>query len=193
VKKVVGTSSLLIAFVLMVACTPNQEAANDSIMVLTQEGFGAAVNLPEETAEPTLEVRVETLSRSEPTEETAPTIMPTQIPATAVPVQRNNISSNEIEVAQTNACTLRTDWQTYIVSSGDTLSSLAVATRSTTAELVAANCLANANNIVVGQRLYVPNQPIIPVPPTPTYIPNTPVPQPIYTITPTGEWGIGRL
>lgn len=57
------------------------------------------------------------------------------------------------------SCTPRTDWPTYQVVSGDTVSSLALRTDTTIEALVAANCLANANQLSVGQVLRVPKTP----------------------------------
>jgi LysM repeat protein len=77
-----------------------------------------------------------------------------------------------------SACRPRTDLVTYRVSSGDSLSSIAVRTRSTVAELVEWNCLANANMIVVGMVLQVREQA---TPPTATF---TPTPAFTATFTP---------
>ena len=52
-------------------------------------------------------------------------------------------------------------WIPYIVESGDSLSLLAIQTDSTIEELVAYNCLANADDIAVDQTIYVPHQPVI--------------------------------
>lgn len=59
-------------------------------------------------------------------------------------------------------CILRTDWPTYTVSRGDTLSGIARRTSSTVAELTAANCLSDANLLFAGQVLYVPRLPGVP-------------------------------
>lgn len=61
-------------------------------------------------------------------------------------------------------CTPRTTWIAYRVQPGDSLSILASRTGTTTATLVNANCLANANQISVGQLLYLPRIPDTPVP-----------------------------
>ena len=80
-------------------------------------------------------------------------------------------------------CTPRGDWTIiYSVVAGDTLGSIAARTNSTTGELAAGNCLANPNNIVVGQQLRVPRVPSAPPPPTatrtPTVTPTSVTPQP---------------
>jgi LysM repeat protein len=66
-------------------------------------------------------------------------------------------------------CSIRTDWLTYGVISGDTLSSIAVRSGTTTDALFAANCLGNADQLSVGQILRVP---AIPSP----LVTNTPIP-----------------
>src|SRR5690606_18032324 len=68
-------------------------------------------------------------------------------------------------------CTPRTSWPTITVVQGDTLFNIALRVGSTVDELVAANCLANANTITTGQRLYVPS-----VPPPPPVKTATPLP-----------------
>lgn len=56
----------------------------------------------------------------------------------------------------TAQCVPRTDWATHTVQRGETLYRIAQRYRTTTAALVQANCLANANRIFTGQRLRVP-------------------------------------
>lgn len=77
-------------------------------------------------------------------------------------------------------CVPRTDWvYTYVIQSGDTLFSIAQRFGLTLAQLQSGNCIANANQIFVGQVLRVP----FPPPPPP----NTPIPP---SATPT-KGGIG--
>ncbi len=60
-------------------------------------------------------------------------------------------------IGETQAqCQPRTDWGTYVVVRGDTLSRIARRFGATVASLTSGNCLANANRIYVGQRLRVP-------------------------------------
>lgn len=66
------------------------------------------------------------------------------------------------------SCTPRSDWQTYQVAAGDTISSLALRTDTTIEALVVGNCLSNANQISVGQTLRVPKTPRV----LPTNTPN---------------------
>lgn len=57
-------------------------------------------------------------------------------------------------------CFPRTDWtQLYTVAAGDTLGKIATLVGSTVAALQQGNCLVDANQIVVGQKLRVPNLP----------------------------------
>lgn len=60
------------------------------------------------------------------------------------------------------ACVVRSDWGVYTVVAGDTLSSIAQRSNTTTAILLQANCLANANVIRVGQVIRVPSTPLPP-------------------------------
>jgi LysM repeat protein len=57
-------------------------------------------------------------------------------------------------------CNPRNDWLLYTVQPGDALSSIAARSGTTIDALVEANCLANANLIIVGQKLRVPNVPL---------------------------------
>lgn len=55
-----------------------------------------------------------------------------------------------------DACTPRTDWDTYTIVAGDTLFDIAQRFGTTVADLAAANCLEDTNLIFEGQSLYVP-------------------------------------
>jgi heat shock protein HslJ/LysM repeat protein len=59
--------------------------------------------------------------------------------------------------SSTSACAVRTDWFEHTVVHGDTLFNIAQRSGSSVDELAAANCLADASQIFVGQTLYVPN------------------------------------
>jgi LysM repeat protein len=74
-------------------------------------------------------------------------------------------------------CPLPKGWLEYYVRQGDTLSSLAVATGSEVSRLVAANCL-KGPTILVGQRVFLPNNPFSPVKPKPVADPRPTVAQP---------------
>ncbi len=56
-------------------------------------------------------------------------------------------------------CTAPTGWVAYVVQVGDTLSVLATETNATLADLAAANCLVNPDQINVGQTIYLPQDP----------------------------------
>lgn len=77
---------------------------------------------------------------SEPQITITPTFTPTPSPLTP-PAQ---------------ACQIPSGWVTYVVVRGDTLASIARRADTTVATLVQANCIPNANQIMVGQQLYVP-------------------------------------
>ena len=72
-------------------------------------------------------------------------------------------------------CTPRADWPLYSVAVGDTLGQIAVRSGTSTATLIQANCLTNANLISVGQQLHVPRQPTPPTLKPPTAVPTAPV------------------
>jgi LysM repeat protein len=95
----------------------------------------------------------------------AATLSPTGTATTVAQSNSNNRSSS---------CSPRTDWPVYVVSSGDTLGGIAQRTGTTVSILSAANCLADANLISVGQKLHIPPNPRgIPtsyVPPAPNYV-----------------------
>jgi LysM repeat protein len=99
-------------------------------------------------------------------------------------------------------CVPRTDWPTVVVVQGDTLYGIALRVNSTVDDLVQANCLADANTIEVGQRLYVPNAPppVVTATPNPTcavqwfftfdpgqFDDTAPCPNPVVPLTATGE------
>jgi len=52
-------------------------------------------------------------------------------------------------------------WIVYTVETGDSLGLLAEQTSSSIDELVAGNCLANPDELFVGQVIYLPRQPVI--------------------------------
>lgn len=92
----------------------------------------------------------------------------TDRPRATLPSITPRATTNATAAPTSANCTVRADWTTmYTVVIGDTLSSIAARANSTTRELVAANCLANANIISEGQRLRVPRVPVVWTP-TPT-------------------------
>ncbi len=88
------------------------------------------------------------------------------------------------------ACGAPPGWIQYTVQPGDNLYQISLRYGVTVAQLQQANCLANPNDIHVGQRLWVPNVPTITPPVTPIEIefgtgtPEQPTPEPA-TETPT--------
>ncbi len=106
-------------------------------------------------------------STSTPDRDVTATVTPrnTATPTvTLTPIQPTAVSNQPTPVG----CVPQTNWPTYTVVRGDTLGDIARRGNTTIAALTQANCLANANNIIVGQKLYVPNAIATPVPPTPS-------------------------
>ncbi|HRF99320.1 MAG TPA: LysM domain-containing protein, partial [Aggregatilineales bacterium] len=75
----------------------------------------------------------------------SPQILPTTATATAIPT-----------VGAGGNCVVNTSLPSYVVKDGDTLYDIAVRSNTTIDNLVALNCLANANQIFSGQTLYTP-------------------------------------
>ncbi len=130
------------------------------------------------------------LSASAPT--LAPTFPPTLqvssptyiLPASSTPAATNTaIPTATPRVSGGTTCYPRSDWQSYLVQSGDTLNVIAQRAGTTATALALANCLTNADLIQVGQVLRVPT---LPPTATRTVAPPTWTPQVIIvTATPT--------
>ena len=67
-------------------------------------------------------------------------------------------------------CYVRSDWLSYLVVAGDTISNLAQRTNSSISALSQGNCLSNPNAISVGQLLRVPQIPAPRITPTPKFV-----------------------
>jgi LysM repeat protein len=105
------------------------------------------------------------------TRQVATTTSPTSQPPTATATRQ---SATSIPPATVVNCIPRADWATlYTVVSGDTLGKIAQRVNSTAAALQQGNCIVDANQIVVGQVLRVPQAPLPPTQtiPTPTSTP----------------------
>lgn len=87
--------------------------------------------------------------------------------ATTVPNSSESAANPTLNPTTPAACTPQSDWETYTVQPGDTLTAIASRTNSTVDELVAANCLDDADNIRRGQDLFVPVLPGAPQAGTP--------------------------
>ncbi|MBN2472843.1 MAG: LysM peptidoglycan-binding domain-containing protein [Anaerolineae bacterium] len=144
---------LPLLFSSLIGCNLSQNGS--ASMPATSTGAPATAP-PTNTASPT------TPPTQAPTVTTAPTAT---IAATATSPQLTPVAQQP-PVVGPPACTLRTDWPVYTVAVGDTLGRLATATNSTIGALAAANCLANANIIHVGQALRVPRVPATSTPVT---------------------------
>lgn len=86
------------------------------------------------------------------------------------PTPRPLLSTSVLPGTPLPDCIVRADWHGYSVAAGDTLSSLALRSGSTVAELMTANCLSDPNLVMIGQTLVVPRIPDTPTPilPSPT-------------------------
>lgn len=72
-----------------------------------------------------------------------------------------------------DSCPIPTDWVSYLVQPGDTLSQLAQRAGISLGDLATANCLSNTNRILVGQTIYLPVFMPTPAPlPTVSSVPN---------------------
>ena len=98
-----------------------------------------------------------------PTPDKIPTVIPIERPTAAstppVPTIVPLSTQGPQPTSPAPSCTPRNDWPVYTVEAGDTLYSIADRSDTTVDTLQAANCLADANIIVVGQGLRVPKQP----------------------------------
>lgn len=94
----------------------------------------------------------------------SPTTVPIPTSAETATPDETIVASNESTLQPTpgQACVPRSGWQTTVVAPGDTLSGIAQRSGTTVDELMAANCLADADTIVVGQTLLVPVAPVNP-------------------------------
>jgi|GEM_PF-4018010 len=140
-----------------------------SLVALCLSACNLGADAIEEPTQVILQPTAIVVTRDDPTEQATNTPIPTQQ-----------------VVATANNCSPRTDWSTYTVVSGDTLSRIAVRGSTTVDTLVSGNCLSNANLISPGQVLRVPFAVIAP---SPIVITSTPVPQTSTAchITMTGE------
>jgi len=98
-------------------------------------------------------------TRSAVTIPSTPLAQPTNVTVESTIPPVTTSQPTTIPTAPAVACVPISGWQTYIIQRGDTISSIASKTNSTTEELVAANCLENPNRIVVGDSIFVPNLP----------------------------------
>jgi hypothetical protein len=96
-----------------------------------------------------------------------PILEPTQTPIRSTPVPATE-TPTPVPPSPTalvvRGCVIPPGWRAYTVVSGDTLFRIATRNQSTVSEISAGNCLGNANQISVGQVLYVPDN----TPPTRT-------------------------
>jgi hypothetical protein len=91
---------------------------------------------------------------------TTPTPPPTTPLITTLPPDAN-LAQPPAEPINPNCPVTPFDWITYTIEPGDSLSLLAEQTSSSIDDLVAGNCMSNADEIFVGQVIYLPRQPVI--------------------------------
>ena len=89
-----------------------------------------------------------------------PTPPPT-LPPTPLPLPGDLQPAITQEPPNPNCSATPPGWIPYTVEPGDSMGLLADQTSSTIQELVAGNCMDNADQIFVGQVLYLPRQPVI--------------------------------
>ena len=110
-----------------------------------------ACNLTNTPPTPTLRP----VTPSLPTQSSPPTLFASITPLTG---------SGGVFVTQTptplSGCVVPVGWIQYVVETGDSLGDLANATGTTIEQLVAANCLADADTLFTGQTIYLPRSPI---------------------------------
>lgn len=78
---------------------------------------------------------------------------------TSVTTAADTTGGEEAAATGDGPCVVRAEWPTYIVQTGENLSLIAAEVGTDSDTLAAANCLANPNNIRVGQALHVPTLP----------------------------------
>ena len=97
------------------------------------------------------------LTRNQPTPTPFPataTFVPLQLPSDLTPIG-SPIPPNP------NCATTPQGWIPYVIERGDSLGLLAQQTDSTIQDLVAGNCMDNADSLIEGTTIYVPKQPVI--------------------------------
>ena len=155
-------------------------------LVIAGVVFGADSPAPAPTVTwvPVTSLATSTFSTSPATAKEASPSASTDIPAVSstdtpgiAPTDTSTPTQTSIDLPGWTLCIKKFYWPGHRVVYGDTLFSLALATRSTLTELISANCL-TSSQIYAGQLLYVPRLPGQPSSPTPT---TTGMP----TITPT--------
>jgi hypothetical protein len=90
-----------------------------------------------------------------------PTATPRPTIPSVQPTPRPNVTPIVIEGENGELCIVPEGWVRYVVEAGDSMLLLAQQTDSSVAEISQANCLADPNNLFVGQTLYVPRPPVI--------------------------------
>lgn len=146
--------------------TPTASPTPTATATLTASATPTATHTPTATAILTA-TRTPTVTQtasSTPTRTPSPTrtATPTLVAQAASPTPSPAATSTTVPLAASplpspTPCTLREDWDVYIVEIGDTFFSLARRFGVPLNELAAANCIANPSVIYAGQPLFVPS------------------------------------
>jgi len=107
-----------------------------------------------------------TLASAPSTATPNPTPLPILLPSATVSIPTAAPAPTNTNLPATPKCTPSTAGVAYRIQAGDSLSLLAARTKTTVDQLVASNCLANANVISVGQLIYLPRTPATNAPAT---------------------------
>ncbi len=93
---------------------------------------------------------------------TNPTLVPSATAQTSI--VPSLASGNPTSASDAQVCSPHTDWLTYQVQAGDTLTAIAQRTYTTLADLASANCFSQTTKVAIGQAIYVPRAPLSSVP-----------------------------
>jgi LysM repeat protein len=156
-------------------------------LIVVGAAFGASSASVASTLTPLLSGPTSTVTLLVPSSTVAATITPTRTPSPSA-TNTSTLTLTPTLAPSLAVCIPQYSWPVYFTRAGDTLFSLALATGSTVAELMLANCL-SSDLIHAGQPLYVPRLPVEPptftpvtpadTPATPTDTPTTPADTPI--------------
>lgn len=163
------TLPLLLAALMLSACNLRTNVPDRSESLLAQAATSTSA-VPTETIPPYTPLPTLTPSQTlrppptfeDPTLTPAPTLTPTITPTAALNVSVSIPGLHGLETptpSTTPGCTPRKDWKLrYTVQRDDALARIADRYNTSVQELVAGNCLVDANVIVIGQELHVPGE-----------------------------------
>lgn len=154
IRRLLNLSPFLVVLLLLTsACADWLPRQEDEVTVVPFGSENANIPLSTATATPT----ATPTATAENERGANPVATNTPFPS-ATPARQNNGGGNNDTVANGGGgCTIRSDWPTYTIRQGDTLSTIASRAGTDLSTLVTGNCLANPDLIEVGQVLRVPN------------------------------------